>query len=59
MVIFSSTATFVQVIKIAVFFLGMGLPTGHGSGFELSASPTVAALHQPDRPPSTPRRDRR
>lgn len=58
MVIFSSTATVVQVIKIAVFFLNLGLPAVHGTGVELSAPAPVAAIHDIDRPPSTPRRDR-
>ena len=61
MLIFSSTAAFVQLIKLTVFFLTLGLPSAHGNGAEqLTSSPAhTAAIHGSERPHSNPRRNRR
>ncbi len=56
MPVFSSTAAFVQIIKLAVFFATMGLPA-NPSGIATCTCPSPAAiLHQIEAPPSNPRR---
>lgn len=60
MFLFSSTAAAIQLIKIAVFFMTLGLPAAHdGRTAEIYGSLPTAALHEIDRPHSTPRRNDR
>lgn len=58
MVIFSSTALVVQLIKLAIFFISLGLPAAPGPATILTSPALTAALHDVDRPPSNPRRKR-
>ncbi|MFV0367777.1 MAG: hypothetical protein ACK5KM_04905 [Hyphomicrobiaceae bacterium] len=59
MVIFSSTAAVIQLIKLAVFFFTLGLPSAHGIGTELRVPATVPviSIHASERPHSNPRRN--
>lgn len=59
MVIFSSTAVLVQLIKLAVFFASLGLPAAHGSTAELRTSAPAIAIYEFERPHSNPRRRER
>ncbi|MCB1515061.1 MAG: hypothetical protein H6876_10975 [Hyphomicrobiaceae bacterium] len=58
MVIFSSTAVAVQAIKIAIFFMTLGLPSTPASTAEAHQTAPVAAFHEVERPHSNPRRQR-
>lgn len=59
MVIFSSTAVLVQVIKLAVFFASLGLPAVHGSIIEVWRENPAAFAQKMERPHSNPRRQER
>jgi hypothetical protein len=58
MVIYSSTAAIVQLIKLAIFFITLSLPAHSGPAAELNRPSPIAALHEIERPHSNPRRNR-
>lgn len=60
MFIYSTTAAIIQLIKVAFFFMTLGLPAAHAdAAYEIANSAPVSALHDQDRPHSNPRRERR
>jgi hypothetical protein len=58
MVIYSSTAAIVQLIKLAIFFITLNLPAHSGLAAELNRPSPIATLHEIERPHSNPRRYR-
>jgi hypothetical protein len=57
-VIYSSTAAIVQLIKLAIFFITLSLPAHSGTAAELNRPSPIAALHEIERPHSNPHRNR-
>lgn len=58
MVIFNSTAAVVQLIKIAIYFITLGLPAVEAPGAQLKAPLPQIEIHDVERPHSNPRRNR-